>query len=139
MSDDQDAIILASRYVAATLKCRDLGDRVKELKEKRIELGEELLETMREVEVDSIKLPDGYSVKRYRAQTKETVNDEFVRVNLSDFFSKHDKPDAPATERAAEATEFIYERRESEEAERLSVRKPPKKKAKAAKSKVAKT
>lgn len=67
MSDAADAevLTLASRYVKATQRCREIADEASEAKEVRTTCGEELLEVMRDDDLTAVRLPSGFTVKRW--------------------------------------------------------------------------
>lgn len=127
---DEDCDRLAEAYVATNIRCKDIGKSLKMLREKKSELGDQLLEALDDAGIDAVRLDNGYTVKRVMREKKESVNDEVICSGLSEFLGKHDDAEKPANTRAQEATEFIYENRESEEEWRISVTAPKAAKAK---------
>jgi len=132
---------VAKMYSDATRRCRALGDKVKSLRDAKLAVGEEMMQAFEDARVDVVKLDDGTTVKRFVAKSAEKINEDYMQQKLCHFLNQQ----TPGNRKrirdptpqliASAATKFIYETREVDEQYRLSIRNPPKPKAKTDKSK----
>ena len=112
MSVNQDFKVIATEYAAKCKEITELNRAVKELKNKKDEIGETLLSVMRTSGIDECQLPTGEKIIRKTSKRSSTLKPEMILNEFKEILGDDAKAEA--------ALQNLQSKREVTEKETIS-------------------